>query len=50
MVIIFSFSMTFKIEGIKGRFISPSVENDTAENLEKKSYQFSLGGTLTTIR
>lgn len=36
----------FEIEGIKGRFISPSVENDdTAENLEKKGYIFSLGGS-----
>lgn len=36
----------FEIEGIKGRFKSPSVENDdTAENLEKKGYIFSLGGS-----
>lgn len=36
----------FEIEGIKGRFKSPSVENDdTAEKLEKKGYQFSLGGS-----
>ena len=41
----------FEIEGIKGRFESPSVENDdTAEKLEKKGYQFSLGGeTLDAI-
>lgn len=36
----------FEIEGIKGRFKSPSVANDdTAEDLEKKGYQFSLGGS-----
>ena len=36
----------FEIEGIKRRFISPSVENgDTAEKLEEKGYQFSLGGS-----
>lgn len=36
----------FEIEGIKGRFISPSVANDdTAEKLEKKGYKFSLGGS-----
>lgn len=36
----------FEIEGIKGRFISPSVANDdTAEKLEKKGYIFSLGGS-----
>lgn len=36
----------FEIEGIKGRFISPSVANDdTAEKLEEKGYKFSLGGS-----
>lgn len=36
----------FEIEGIKGRFESPSVaDDDTAEELEKKGYQFSLGGS-----
>ena len=37
----------FEIEGIKGRFKSPSVANDdTVEDLEeKKGYQFSLGGS-----
>ena len=41
----------FEIEGIKGRFISPSVENDdTAENLEKKGYIFSLGGSSASYK
>ena len=41
----------FEIEGIKGRFISPSVANDdTAENLEKKGYQFPWAAALTAIR
>ena len=36
----------FKIEGIKGRFKSPSVENDdTQESLEERGYRFSMGGS-----
>ena len=36
----------FEIEGIKGRFKSPSVENDdTQESLEERGYRFSMGGS-----
>lgn len=36
----------FEIEGIKGRFKSPSVENDdTQESLEERGYKFSMGGS-----
>ena len=36
----------FEIEGIKGRFKSPSVENDdTRESLEERGYRFSMGGS-----
>lgn len=36
----------FEIEGIKGRFKSPSVaNNDTQESLEEKGYKFSMGGS-----
>lgn len=36
----------FEIEGIKDRFETPKVyDDDTQENLEKKGYKFSMGGS-----
>ena len=36
----------FEIEGIKDRFETPKVDDDdTQENLEKKGYKFSIGGS-----